>query len=36
MRPTKTPSVGDDKMDTILPVAGTLAALIILLVVIVV
>jgi hypothetical protein len=36
MRPTKTPSVGDDEMDAILPVAGTLAALIILLVILVV
>jgi hypothetical protein len=36
VRPTKTPSVGDDKIDAILPVAGTLAALIILLVILVV
>ena len=36
MRPTKTPFVGDDKMDAILPVARTLVALIILLVVLVV
>jgi hypothetical protein len=36
MRPTKTPSNCDDKMDAILPVAGALAALIILLVILVV
>ena len=35
MRPMKIPSVSDDRMDAILPVAGTLIALIILLVVLV-
>ena len=35
MRPTKQ-SVSDDRMDAILPVAGTLAALIILLVILIV
>jgi hypothetical protein len=36
MRPTMTPYICDEKMDVILPVAGTLAALIILLVILVV
>jgi hypothetical protein len=36
MRPAKTPSAGDDKIDAILPVAGTWAPLIILLVMLVV
>ena len=30
MRPTKTHSVGDDRLDAILPLAGALAAFIIL------
>ena len=36
MRPMKTPSISDDQMDAILPVEGTLAALIILLVILVI
>ncbi len=32
MRPMKIPSVSDDRMDAILPVAGTLIALILLVV----
>jgi hypothetical protein len=36
MRPMKSPSISNDHMDAILPVAGTLAALIILLVILVV